>query len=70
MGQAHAWYSREADESFGHAIYEREDGTRVDVTEVRSDGVKKPTSLWPDLKYVGLVGRCVETSKRSITIWS
>lgn len=58
----HAWYSAQAAEKHGTAIYARPSGETVEVTCVSS---KYDTDYrWPDKEYLGLVAPdCIRSRK-------
>jgi hypothetical protein len=60
--QFHAWYSPRQDATNGSAIYAREDGERVVVTEVSSSYKQHG---WPDAEYLGIVVSWISSSERS-----
>jgi hypothetical protein len=49
----HAWFSQAALNQVGFCTYKSESGATVAVTEVNDKPT--PSSVWPDLKYVGQV---------------
>ncbi len=56
-----AWYSREDDKKNGHCYYLLANGGGVKITEVNS--YHKPSIIWPDLEYIGVVERWISGSK-------
>lgn len=59
----HGWYSAKQDESSGHCIYENIGGDKLTVTQATRD--KKHNTNLDDIKYVGLVGKCLETHTKN-----
>ena len=52
-GTKYGWYSQIQAESIGYALYEKEDGTEVKITEVTRTEVASP--FFRDVKAVGKV---------------
>jgi len=63
-----AYYSSEAAELHGYAIYKNGWGREVTVTEVVTAG-KKPGSVWEDLRFVGKVIEFVESYPSLIDVF-
>lgn len=56
------YYSKKADDAWGHIFYKNDNGEMVKVTTVVSSGAK-PISKWKDERFVGYVTEFVESHR-------
>jgi len=56
-----AYYSTEMCKAVGHALYRKQNGQIIAVSEVVAEG-NKPTIAWLDLKFVGKVTEFVQAA--------
>jgi len=68
-GLLHGWYSKKQENFKGSLLYRKSDGTIQQVSEVSKPPKTKEeteTSMWNDMKYVGLVESFVERATHGI----
>lgn len=60
MNKLYGWYSKHADQMFGHVLYKDFNGLTVKITEI-CDSADQPTGNWNDYVCLGEVIECIKT---------